>query len=320
MGERKVLNKYFPPDFDPSKVPRTRRPPESQIVIRMMLPMTLRCKTCGEYMYMGKKFNSRKETVLGEDYLGLPIFRFYMKCVVCSSEFTIKTDPKNSDYVAERNVLRSTEPWRKQRLEDEAKEKELAEEGEDSMKNLEKSVLASRAEEDNIDELRELRAISDLHAKVDADSLIAEHRKRHEELTQELEKQDMAIAQQMFSEAATKRIADPEDSDEDEGHKKKPSLFAQRLKEQQQKSCEPPAKRRNLGVVAVKMQPKTGVPVVVQVPPSTGGPSTSVNHTQPKHSEGGSGSDGDGGVLAGIAGYGSSSGASSGSEQSGEEK
>ena len=31
----------------------------------------------------------------------------------------------------------------------------------------------------------------------------------------------MAIAQQMFSEAATKRIADPEDSDEDEGHKKK---------------------------------------------------------------------------------------------------
>ena len=61
--------------------------------------------------------------------------------------------------MAERNVLRSTEPWRKQRLEDEAKEKELAEEGEDSMKNLEKSVLASRAEEGTVNGLSSHRVL-----------------------------------------------------------------------------------------------------------------------------------------------------------------
>ena len=51
-----------------------------------------RCKTCGEYIYKGKKFNARKETVQNEVYLGLPIFRFYIKCTRCLAEITFKVN------------------------------------------------------------------------------------------------------------------------------------------------------------------------------------------------------------------------------------
>ncbi|KAG9102831.1 protein CWC16, partial [Ceratobasidium sp. 370] len=59
MAERKVLNKYYPPDFDPSKIPRRSGPKNSQQVVRLMAPFSI----CGEFIYKGKKFNARKETV-----------------------------------------------------------------------------------------------------------------------------------------------------------------------------------------------------------------------------------------------------------------
>ena len=110
MGERKVINKYFPPDFDASKIPRGSKEQAQRLkekfVVRMMLPMSVRCQTCGEYMYKGKKFNSRKEDVIGDDYLGIKKYRFYIKCCVCNNEIAFKTDPKNQDYVCESGLFR----------------------------------------------------------------------------------------------------------------------------------------------------------------------------------------------------------------------
>ena len=54
------------------------------------LPSSYRCLTCGNYVYKGRKFNSRKEDAKGENYLGLQIYRFYIRCPECLSEITFK--------------------------------------------------------------------------------------------------------------------------------------------------------------------------------------------------------------------------------------
>lgn len=81
MGERKVLNRYFPPDFDPAALPKRKRPMTNDMKVRMMLPMSVRCKTCGNFMYKGTKFNTRKEDVMGENYLGIQVRQRTQLCV-----------------------------------------------------------------------------------------------------------------------------------------------------------------------------------------------------------------------------------------------
>ncbi|UZJ54974.1 hypothetical protein CBS101457_004294 [Exobasidium rhododendri] len=187
MSERKVLNKYFPPDFDPSKVPRRKIAKDKQEVIRLMAPFSMRCNTCGEYIYAGKKFNGRKETVQGEDYYGIKIFRFYIKCPTCSSEITFKTDPRNTDYTVEHGVSRNFEPWREGKdLGDDKDGKDgtdplahlLEEEGvvesddEDPMKALEKRTQESKREMEVMDALQDIRSRNARLDRVNVDDVL----------------------------------------------------------------------------------------------------------------------------------------------------
>ncbi|CAI5474018.1 unnamed protein product [Closterium sp. Yama58-4] len=168
MGERKVLNKYYPPDFDPSKIPKRIPLKNEQMKVRMMLPMSIRCNTCGTYMYKGTKFNCRKEDVVGDTYLGLMKFRFYFKCTKCSAEMVMKTDPKNSDYEMESGASRNFEPWR---ASDEqkaaAKRQREEEEMGDAMRALENRTLDSKMEMDILAALDEMMSMSARQATLD---------------------------------------------------------------------------------------------------------------------------------------------------------
>lgn len=173
MGERKVLNFYISPDFDVSLLPKVKRDWSKGCEIRMMLPFSLRCNTCGEYMYAGKKFNSQKELIKGEDYLGIKKFRFMIKCTLCSSVITFKTDPKNSDYECESGASRNFENWREtEAVLDQAKKEREEEDKLDAMKSLENRTLDSKLEMDVLDALDEMKAINHRHESIDTKSLI----------------------------------------------------------------------------------------------------------------------------------------------------
>lgn len=165
MSERKVLSKYYPPDFDPSKIGRTKGPkragPKVQTV-RLMAPFSMKCTSCGEFIYKGRKFNARKETT-EEKYYAIAVFRFYIRCTRCSAEITFKTDPKNMDYECERGAKRNFEPWREAKLNEETEEERLdrleREEAErDAMKELETKVMDAKQEMAIADALDEIRS------------------------------------------------------------------------------------------------------------------------------------------------------------------
>lgn len=221
MGERKVLNKYYPPDFDPAKIPRRRQPKNQQIKVRMMLPMSIRCNTCGTYIYKGTKFNSRKEDVIGETYLGIQIFRFYFKCTKCSAELTMKTDPQNSDYIVESGAARNFEPWRDEEdATEREKRKREAEEMGDAMKSLENRAMDSKQDMDILAALEEMRSMKSRHATVDVDDMLAALKhsfyEKEKRIIDEIDKADEEVIKSIIFPGSKDYVRRIEDDDEED--------------------------------------------------------------------------------------------------------
>ena len=187
MAERKVLNKYYPSDFDPDKLRTLDKKNKRKICnVRMMLPMTMKCHSCGHYTYIGTKRNMKVEPVEEEDYLGIAIYRFYYTCSNCYSQITFKTDPKNNDYTAEIGASRSHEPFKDIMLaEEEYKNNKKLEMKDDAMKNLEYRTYDSKREMDILEATDQVKELNRREAHIDFDYLIKKIREDDEKIKKE---------------------------------------------------------------------------------------------------------------------------------------
>ena len=183
------------------------RPRDKQDNVRMMLPMSVRCETCGNFLYEGTKFNMRKETCLDQDYLGIKIYRFYFKCSRCHAEIAMKTDPKQHDYVCESGASRNYDPLRDYgHAEKIMKARSQLEDESDAMKRVERKGFNSKREMELMDSLNEVKLLNKRLAKVDHDQLLKETLKRQEDVQKTVE--DETLTQ--VSTAANKTLTDEE--------------------------------------------------------------------------------------------------------------
>lgn len=270
MSERKVLNKYYPPDFDPAKLPKLKLDKNRQYVVRLMAPFTMRCLTCGNYIYKGKKFNSRKEDAVGEKYLGIQIYRFYIRCPQCLSEICFKTDPENTDYAVETGAYRTFQAERIAELEEERlREEKEEEEANNPMLALENRTKESRREMDVLDALEEIRDWNARNAHVKFDDLMEKHLEAEQEEREKEEREDEALISDVFGHhrKVIRRLKDDSDDErweEEEGNgptaAKKARLEGQASlvtsNEDTQKMQKSSQKQKLAGMIVVKKKPE----------------------------------------------------------------
>jgi hypothetical protein len=198
MSDRKVLNKYYPPDYDVSLIPRLRQAPTRQLSSRIMLPMSVQCLQCGEFIYRGKKFNARKEWT-GDSYLSIKRFRFYFRCPSCLNEITFITDPQHAGYEVEMGATRNVEPWKDRKEDEERQRAERQQEDEDVMRRLENRSKDGKREAEMAEVIEELRERNGKGEKISMDELIELH-------VRQKERQEQQEDDRQAKEAFNKRI------------------------------------------------------------------------------------------------------------------
>ena len=121
MAERKATNKYYPPEWNPSKGSintfrgshplreRARKLDQGILIIRFELPFNIWCDGCNNHVGMGVRYNAEKSKI--GMYHTTPLYQFRMKCHLCDNHFVIKTDPQNLDYIVENGARRQERRW-----------------------------------------------------------------------------------------------------------------------------------------------------------------------------------------------------------------
>eukprot|EP00834_Sanchytrium_tribonematis_P002684 NODE_88_length_21789_cov_0.534440.p11 type:complete len:230 gc:universal NODE_88_length_21789_cov_0.534440:18036-18725(+) len=164
MVERKVLSKHLPSGINPRKVPRIALAIKKHKKVRLCAPFTMNCEKCHEFIHKGKKFNARKEHT-HQFFMTIEIFRFYIKCTLCSTEIIFATDPENADYTIIKGAKRSAEPHaeeKKQRILKDIR-KDFEDDGDseedeiDPLAKLEEKTKIQQQEMKDIDDIEALK-------------------------------------------------------------------------------------------------------------------------------------------------------------------
>ncbi|CAO3564462.1 unnamed protein product [Mortierella alpina] len=109
MADRKATNKYYPPDWDPSKGQSKEAGPGHSIV-RFELPYNIWCNGCNKPIGMGVRYNAEKKKI--GNYYSTAILSFRMKCHLCDNWFEIQTDPKvHAAYVVTAGARKKVEDF-----------------------------------------------------------------------------------------------------------------------------------------------------------------------------------------------------------------
>ncbi|CAL2041437.1 unnamed protein product [Caenorhabditis brenneri] len=239
--ERKCFQKYYPADFDPSKLQKAKKSKgKIEIVQRVMIPFNMQCNSCAEYIYKGKKFNMNREAVQEETYLGLKLYRFQFNCPNCMAHITFKTDLEHCDYKNEHGATR---------LDGGAVDSESTkpdDSSEDPMKILEKRQKQSLLEMRNLEELEDLQEKNRGKEGVDYLTLLEAAKLKEKELE---EKEDARMARELLLGSSEAPNLDPAPS--------KPANPVIKRKNEQ--------KERFAGIKLVKKSaeaPKTGLGLI----------------------------------------------------------
>ena len=122
MAERKATNKYYPPEWDPSKgmlnkfhgthALRERAKKlksEGILVVRFETPWNMWCLGCKVPIAQGVRYNAEKKKV--GNYFSTTIYSFRMKCHQCPNRMVIETDPKNTDFACREGCRKKIEEF-----------------------------------------------------------------------------------------------------------------------------------------------------------------------------------------------------------------
>ncbi|XP_782025.3 coiled-coil domain-containing protein 130 [Strongylocentrotus purpuratus] len=160
MAERKQVNRYYPPDFDPAKHKsinkyrnshplreRAKKLSQGILVIRFEMPYNIWCGGCGNHVGMGVRYNAEKKKV--GKYYTTPIYEFKMKCHLCDNYIVMETDPKNFDYTITSGAQRKNQKW------DMAENEQVLTEDREAVKKLSRDAMYKL--EHGVDDTKKLK-------------------------------------------------------------------------------------------------------------------------------------------------------------------